>query len=178
MSASTPGTVTGGCWQPPVTVTHGTFDLTPAKRASQIIDRELDVLADQAAARRLDDPRAVQNALRTIATTATQLNTSEQDILRRRLKNLEPDATPRSRIVDHAVRLATLTIGAGVLTAICLSIHATSIWLGVAACGLLVASLYTFTRPVITPRAPTTPRPSPRIDRERGAANPSRTHRS
>lgn len=132
-------------------LTHGTFDLTPAKRASRIIDRELDVLADQAAAHRLSDPGAVQNALQTIATTATQLSTSEQDILQRRLKHLETEATPQSRIVDHAVRLVTLTIGAGVLIAICLSIHTTRIWLGVAACILLVASLYTFTRPVITP---------------------------
>lgn len=137
-------------------LTHGTFDLTPAKRASRIIDRELDVLADQAAARRLGDPRTVRNALQTIAThTSTPPSTPEQDILQRRLRNLEPDASPHSRIVDHAVRVATLTIAAGVLTAICLSIHTTtSLWPGVAACILLVASVYTFTRPVITPPPP------------------------
>ena len=51
-------------------------------------------------------------------------------------------------------------IGTGILLAICLSIHSTSIWLGIAACTLLIASIYTFTRPaLITARAtsPATP---------------------
>lgn len=156
-------------------LTHGIFELTPAKRAARIIDRELDVLADRAAARRLDDPRAVQSALHTIATTTTQPNGSDQDTLQRRLRHLEPDASAHSRVVDRTVRLATLAIAAGVLTAICLSIHTTNIWLGVAACSLLVVSLYVFTRPVLAPRGAVAPVPATHTQRERTAAELGQT---
>jgi hypothetical protein len=36
-----------------------------------------------------------------------------------------------------------------VLGAICLSIHTGTVWLGVAACALLIASLLAFTKPVL-----------------------------
>jgi Zn-dependent protease with chaperone function len=156
-------------------LTHGAFGLAPARRASAIIDRELDVLADRAAARRLDDPRAVQSALQSIATATAQPGSPTQDIVARRLRDLEPAATPTGRLADGAVRLATVTIGTAVATAICLSIHATSIWLGIGACALLVASLYAFTRPVIAPRIPVTSWPAPRAGDTHAAASQGRS---
>ncbi len=36
------------------------------------------------------------------------------------------------------------------MASICVSVHAGSIWLGVAVCVLLVASFISFTRPVLT----------------------------
>jgi Zn-dependent protease with chaperone function len=132
-------------------LTHGSFDLPPVMRASRAIARELDVLADRAAAQRVGDPRAVQNALRTIAAqTAQTATTRDEARLRQRLERLDAPTTSRSRIVEDMVRLATLAIAASVLATICLSIHTKTIWLGAAACTLLLASLYTFTRPTLS----------------------------
>jgi Zn-dependent protease with chaperone function len=132
-------------------LTHGSFDLPPVRRASATIARELDALADRAAAQRVGDPRAIQTALQTIATQTPPTTTGHDAArLRQRLQRLDAPTAPQSRIVDDAVRLVTLAIGASVLAAICLSIHTGTIWLGAAACTLLVASLYTFTRPTLS----------------------------
>ena len=138
-------------------LTYATFNLAPARRASQVIDRELDVLADQAAAQRLHNPGAVQNALLAITTDATIQLSRDQHTLQRRLGRLDPSRRSQSAIADHAVGLATLAIGTGILLAICLSIHSTSIWLGIAACTLLIAGIYTFTRPVLITARATSP---------------------
>jgi hypothetical protein len=139
-------------------LTHGSFDLPAVRHASAAIARELDALADRAAAQRVGDPRAVQNALQTIAAHTAPTGTARDAAgLRRRLERLDASSTPGSRIVEDTVRLATLALGASVLAAVCLSIHTRTIWLGAAACMLLLASLYTFTRPTLgrLPPAPT-----------------------
>jgi Zn-dependent protease with chaperone function len=131
-------------------LTHGSFGLAPVTRASAAIDRELDALADRAAAQRLGDPRAVQSALQTIAThTAPSATAHDAITMKQRLERLDAPTTSSSQIVDDVVRLVTLAIGAGLLAAICLSIHTRTIWLGVSACTLLLASLYAFTRPIL-----------------------------
>jgi Zn-dependent protease with chaperone function len=138
-------------------LTHGSFDLAPARRASQALDRELDVLADRGAAQRLGDPTAVQSALRTaVAQTAEGATTCDDATTERRLELLATSVTPRRGLVNGTVRLVTLGVGAAVLTAICLSMHTSTVWLGVAACALLIASLVAFTKPVLahSTRAP------------------------
>jgi hypothetical protein len=50
------------------------------------------------------------------------------------------------------VRLVTLAIGAFVLASICLVIHTGTAWLGITACGLLLAGFAWFARPVLTRR--------------------------
>jgi hypothetical protein len=131
-------------------LSHGSFDLLPVRRASAAIARELDAAADRAAAQRVGDPRAVQSALQAIAAQTAPTGTAQdQADLRRRLERLDAATTSASRIVEDIVRLTTLAIAAGVLAAICLSIHTRTVWLGATACVLLLASLYTFTRPAL-----------------------------
>ncbi len=147
-------------------VTHGSFDLPPVRRAAAAIDRELDALADRAAAQRAGDPRAVQSVLQTIAThTTTHPASPDAAAVQQRLARLQAPRTPQSRIADDTVRLATLAIAASVLAAICLSIHTKTICLGVSACTVLLASLYTFTRPTLGRLRP--PRTTPQKHEQR-----------
>ncbi len=150
-------------------LTHGSFDLPPVRHASTAIARELDALADRAAAQRVGDALTIQTALQTIAAqTAPTLTAHDEAGLRHRLARLDAPTTPQSRIAEDTVRLLTLAIGASVLAAVCLSIHTATIWLGTAACTLLLASLYTFTRPTLGG-----PRP-PRQTHQDRAASPHR----
>jgi Zn-dependent protease with chaperone function len=131
-------------------LTHGAFGLVPAQRASQVLDRELDVLADRAAAMRLGDPTAVESALRALAAQSTEdASAREQAATERRLERLATFPPGRGGLVDRAVRLVTLIIAAAVLTVICLSLHTSTLWAGAAACALLVASMLTFSRPLL-----------------------------
>jgi hypothetical protein len=131
---------------------YGFFGLPPAARASRVLQRELDVLADRAAATRLEDPATVTSALRRVAgqTAATPL---EDAAMRRRLEQLAAPAQPHSGRAEHTVRLVALGVGVGVVVAVCLSIHTSTPWLGVAACALLIASVIVFTAPVLAPDA-------------------------
>ncbi|HLI58378.1 MAG TPA: M56 family metallopeptidase [Solirubrobacteraceae bacterium] len=150
-------------------LTHGSFDLPAVRHASTAIARELDTLADRAAAHRVGDPHTIRTALQTLAAHTAPTPTAQDETgLRHRLERLDARTTTAGRIVEDAVRLATLAIGAGTLAVICLSIHTRTIWLGAAACALLLASLYTFTRPTLTRRRPsrTTPQTPRRIPAE------------
>jgi hypothetical protein len=130
-------------------LTHGTFGVAPATRAARALERELDVLADRAAAQRLDDAAAVASALQSLATrNADNRPPLEDPITRRRLEQL--CAPSRRGRVDNAVRLIALVVGAGVLVAVCLSIRTSTLWLGLAACALLIASVIAFTAPLRT----------------------------
>jgi hypothetical protein len=130
-------------------ITHASFGLAPATRAARALERELDVLADRAAAQRLDDAAAVASALQSLAThTADNRAALEDPITRRRLEQL--CAPCRRGRVDNAVRLIALIVGAGVLTAVCLSARTSTLWLGLAACALLIASVIAFTAPLRT----------------------------
>ncbi|HLH64869.1 MAG TPA: M48 family metalloprotease [Solirubrobacteraceae bacterium] len=138
---------------------HGAFGLAPVSKAAAALDRELDALADRAAARRLGDPAVVQAALRSVA-AATATDPRDAETLRRIERLARPDP-PGRPLIDGAVRLLTLAIATFVLAAICLSIHAGTVLLGAIACALLIASLIMFTRPVLA-RAPAPPKDTPR----------------
>ncbi|WP_249011874.1 M48 family metalloprotease [Conexibacter sp. DBS9H8] len=134
-------------------ITHASFNLAPARRAAQIITRELDVLADRAAAHRLGDASAVQSALETISGAGDPADGTDPATLRRRLDRLGPAPGTSPLRAESGVRLATLAVSTGILITICLSVHTTSLWLGIATCTLLVISLWAFVGPVVGPRA-------------------------
>lgn len=131
---------------------HGSFELRPARTAAAMLDRELDALADQAAARRLGDPRSVQDALRALATATANDGELDADI-RARIERLSPNQKRRP-LVDGIVRIVTLALGALLLASICMSIHTGSAWLGVLACALLVVGFVSFAKPAVTPIKP------------------------
>jgi Zn-dependent protease with chaperone function len=121
---------------------HGAFEVAPARRAAQALERELDALADLAAARRLGDPQPVREALMTVAVAS---GAGAPSSLQRRLSC----HGRASVLTDGAVRALTLALAGLVLAAVCLSIHAGEAWVGMGACALLVASMLVFTRPLL-----------------------------
>jgi hypothetical protein len=132
---------------------HGSFHLLPARRAVEALDRELDALADRAAARRVRDPRAVRAALHaTAAASADEMTAHDEAAIPHRIERLTSCEASRQRLVDGAVRVVTLGLGALVLAVICLSVHTSIVWLGAAACALLTASLVAFARPAFIRR--------------------------
>jgi protein-S-isoprenylcysteine O-methyltransferase Ste14 len=142
---------------------HGTLGIAPARRAAEALDRELDVLADLAAARRLGDARPVQDALRAVAAATRERTVDERSAhdgnrAHRRIERLSDAGAPRAHRVDALVRLVTFVIGAFVLASVCLAIHVGSAWLGVLACAALLASLAWFTRPILFHRSTPTGR--------------------
>lgn len=134
---------------------HGMFGLPAARHAAAVLNREIDVLADRAAARRLGDRRAVQDTLRGVAWAVSEQHDGDLDIVTpERLERLARSDRPRRPLIDAVVRLAALLLGAFVLASICLSIHTGSLWLGIAACALVVAGFASFTKPLLAHRPP------------------------
>jgi len=134
---------------------HGAFGIAPASRAAAALDRELDALADRAAAQSLGDPSVVQAALRSVAAaTADPAADPQHAAMLQRIERLARCNASGPPLIDGAVRLLTLAIGAFVLAVVCLSIHTGTVLLGAIACGLLIASLLAFTKPVLTRRPP------------------------
>jgi hypothetical protein len=131
-------------------LTHGSLDIAPARHATTALDRELDVLADRAAAQRLGGPQPVAEALRAVAAATTDETSGHDDGTQRRIERISDRQSSPSRLVDTSVRFVTLVIGAFVLASICLAIHAGTAWLGFTACAGLVASFTWFTRPALT----------------------------
>lgn len=129
-------------------LTHGTFGLHPVRQAATVLDRELDVLADQAAARRLGDPRVLHEALRTLAADTSGKGRIDPET-RARIERLSLGRSRRRPLVDATVRLVTVALGVLLLGSICLSIHVGSAWLGVTACLFFVAGFLTLTRPAL-----------------------------
>lgn len=132
-------------------LSYGAFGLRPASYASGVLDRELDALADQAAAERLGDPAAVRDALRAVSNATSGEDHTEPAALAR-MERLVAREPRRRVLIDAAVRLVTLALGALLLASICLSIHAGSAWLGVVACLLFAAGFVSLTRPALRPR--------------------------
>jgi hypothetical protein len=129
-------------------LTHGAFGLHPARQAAGILDRELDVLADQAAARRLGDSSALHQALSALA-RETPGGARIDPETQARIQRLSIGQSRRRPLVDTAVRLVTIALGALLLASICLSIHVGSAWLGVTACVFFIAGFVTLTNPAI-----------------------------
>lgn len=133
---------------------HGSFDLQAARRAAGALDRELDALADQAAAQRIEDPLTVQDTLRAVASATTNEGDIDPATIAR-IQRLSLTSKPRPR-VDAVVRLVTLALATLLLASICLSIHTSQAWLGALACLMLVAGFLSFTRPALKPNNPPT----------------------
>jgi Zn-dependent protease with chaperone function len=132
-------------------LTHGSFGVLPARRAAAALARELDALADLAAASRVGDPQAVRVALQAIAAAQAEETTpAEWATVRDRIERLAVSRAPQRSLVDRTVRVVTLGLAALVLAVICLSIHTRTLWLGAAACLLLTASVVTFAGPALT----------------------------
>lgn len=140
-------------------LTHGTFDLPAARHAAAVLDRELDALADHAAARRAGGSTAVSEALQAVGVAGSEHTGDDPAAaIRDRVDRLTRTDSRRRPLIDGVVRGTTLLIGASVLTSICLSIHTSPLWLGVVACLLVLAGFVSFTKPV---RRPRTSRPKP-----------------
>jgi Zn-dependent protease with chaperone function len=141
---------------------HGTLELAPVRRAAQALDRELDALADRAAALRLGDEQPVREALETLAQAQLSPELSgekaardaNQRSARRRIERLSLDRRAGDRRVDALVRLVTLLLGVLLIASLCSAIHAAGAWLGAITCAVLVIALCWFTRPVLLARSP------------------------
>ncbi len=128
-------------------VAHGTFELGPARHAAQILDRELDALADQAAVNRLGDAQPVHEALRIVA--AANGAPAIDSAARARIERLCA-RDPRGRsLVNAVVRIVALSLGLLVLAAICLSVHAGRAWLGIAACLVFIGGFASLAGPAL-----------------------------
>jgi Zn-dependent protease with chaperone function len=131
-------------------ISHGAFDLRPARHAAAVLERELDALADRAAAHSLGDPVPVREALRAVA-TATCGERELDPGTRARIERLLAPRPARRSLVDAAVGAATLTLGALLLASLCLAIHAGSAWLGIVACLVLVGGFASLSGPALKP---------------------------
>lgn len=134
-------------------VAHGSFELHPARHAARALDRELDALADRAAAERTGDPLIVRGALQAVA-AATSSESEIDPSTRARIERLSLRTAGPRPLVDAVVQLVTLALAALLLAAICLSAHTGSTWLGVLACVLLVIGFVSFARPALRPKHP------------------------
>jgi hypothetical protein len=133
-------------------LTHAAFGVHPARHAAAVLDRELDLLADRAAARRVGDPRVVREALRAAAVPGAGRDLDSATRARiERLSCGEPKGRP---LIDTAVRLAALALGALLLASICLAVHTGSAWFGVIACLLFLAGFASLTAPALRPKRP------------------------
>jgi len=131
---------------------HGTFGLPAARHAAGVLDRELDAVADHAAAHRAGGSPAVQETVRAVAAAVSERPDSDLDqATRQRLDRLSRADTKRRSFVDGIVRATALLVGALVLASICLSIHTGPVWLGVLACSLVIVGFVSLTQPVRQP---------------------------
>lgn len=114
-------------------VTHGLFGFGPARSAERVLYRELDALADDAAARVTQDPAAVTQALRSL--TAPSAPGGEMSVRLARLDGRDHARSGADAIAQGAALLLALML----VATICVAFGATSVVLGVLACSLAVA---------------------------------------
>lgn len=120
----------------------GLFGLPLARRAEKRLRQELEVLADTAASRQLDDPASLATALRSL-TTQTQPPDSSAI-----LAAGHPPIEDRIARLGHAHRYdraAQRLVNAGIpvagtlaLGAVCLALHMQLLWLGLALCATIL----------------------------------------
>jgi Zn-dependent protease with chaperone function len=131
-------------------IAHGAFDLHPARQAAAVLDRELDALADRAAAQSLGDPHVVNDALRAVA-AATDGEPELDPGTRARAERLLAPRASGAPLVDTIVRAVALILGTLLLASICLAIHTGSAWLGIGACLLLIGGFASLSAPAFKP---------------------------
>lgn len=122
-------------------LSHGLFQLPLARRAEATLERELDVLADRAAARGLGNPEPVREALVALAEDA-------DDEPLERIVRLEDGGRQGSGAVEAAVRGLALALALAIFASICASLHVGAIWLGLMACAAALAGFLSLARPL------------------------------
>jgi len=143
---------------------HALFDLPPARHAEHALHRELDALADRAAARRVGDPATVRSALLDLGAA------DDSEAVGMRIARLDAATSAARSYPDRLVGAITLLLAGLIFAAICASIHTREIWLGISACGLALLGFVSFTSPLRSsaartktppPPGPPTPPPTP-----------------
>lgn len=127
-------------------VAHAWFGARTVRAAETALHRELDVLADRAAADRTGDPAALRDALIRLADEH-----GDHADVRIRLKRLE-SASRERRLVERVVQAATALLALLVLAAICVALHVGDQLLGIVACAVAAAVFAYLTAPALTRR--------------------------
>lgn len=128
-------------------LSHALFRLPPARRAEATLERELDALADRAAARRLADPEPVREAL--VALAPGEADDAEgAAALDRRIAGLGLEGRAGLGAAEAAARTLTVVLAVAALASVCVSLHASGIWLGLMTCAAVVAGFVSLVRPL------------------------------
>lgn len=112
-------------------IRHAWFGAHAARAAETALHRELDVLADDAAARGPGDSHAVREALLRLS-----VDTEDDDaVLRERLARLGA-RVGQATFVDRVVQATTVVLALLVLAGICVGLHIEDHFVGLIGCGL------------------------------------------
>lgn len=131
-------------------LSHALFSLPPARRAEATLERELDVLADRAAARRLADPEPVRKALLALASRDEAGDGESEGPLDRRIARLDAvEGAADSRRVGASVHTLTIVLAIAVVASVCVSLHARGVWLGLMTCAAALAGFLSLARPLL-----------------------------
>ncbi len=127
-------------------VRYAWFGARAARAAEAALHRELDVLADDAAARGIGNPRGVRDALLRLATY------HDDDAVQVRLRRLDrpAGATP---LAERAVQAVTVVLALLLLAGVCVALHIGDQVVGVLACAIAVAVFGYLTAPVLVRRS-------------------------
>lgn len=129
-------------------VSHAWFGARPARAAEAALHRELDALADDAAARGTGEPGAVRDALTRLAGDEHAAHAA----LGVRLRRLDPQR-PATQLVDRLVQALTTLLALLVLAALCVALHIGDQLVGVVACAVALAVFAYLSAPALTRRA-------------------------
>lgn len=130
---------------------RGAFDLALARRAERRLRHNLEVQADEDAARMVGNATAVASALDRLSKkpgVAGILHPMGSPVSHR-LARLLADHRVDSG-ADRFVTAATVVVAVAALSAVCGAAHAEFLWLGLVACGFLVAVFWVTVRPLTT----------------------------
>jgi hypothetical protein len=122
-------------------VSHAWFGARAARAAEAALHRELDALADDAAARGTGQPDAVRDALIRLA----DRRHGDRATVDPRLRRLDSQRSGQ-RVADRLVQALTALL---VLAAICVALHAGNQLVGVVACAVAVAVFAYLTAPAL-----------------------------
>lgn len=156
-------------------LSHGLFRLPVARRAEATLERELDVLADRAAARRLGDPGPVREALVALSARDGARSGDGEGPIERRIARLGAGGRAGSAPAEAAVRALTLALAVAVFASLCVSFHASGVWLGVMACAAALVGFLSLARPLLAGVGSGERQPQAEDQRQKGALDGLRT---
>jgi hypothetical protein len=122
------------------------FGAHAARAAEAALHRELDVLADDAAARDVGDSRVLRDALLRLAAD------HDDEAVQVRLGRLD-QPTAATGLVEGAVQVITVALALLVLAGVCVALHVGDEVVGVLACALAVAVFAYLTAPALVRRS-------------------------